>query len=124
MAGLISEWRVAIFVMTIAFFAVVMIALVASTVTHEYYALTTRRILILHAGCGPGWIWCKKDVKRSPVFQELTNFQIEVEEQLGIGSVLFRSTNLGFKFVNNAPEVAEMVKKRIPEAPPRALLKF
>eukprot|EP01102_Stenamoeba_stenopodia_P023254 TRINITY_DN9954_c0_g1_i1.p1 TRINITY_DN9954_c0_g1~~TRINITY_DN9954_c0_g1_i1.p1 ORF type:complete len:286 (+),score=74.97 TRINITY_DN9954_c0_g1_i1:106-963(+) len=124
MAGLISEWRVAIFVMTIAMFAVVMIAFVASTVTHEYYALTTRRILILHAGCGPGWFWCKKDVKRSPVFQELTNFQIEVEEQLGIGSVLFRSTNLGFKFVNNAPEVAEMVKRRIPEAPPRALLKF
>lgn len=124
MSGLIEEWRVAIFMMVIGSFAVVMIALVSSSVMHEYYALTTRRILILHAGMGPGWLWCKPKVKRSPVFQELTNFQVDVEEQFGIGSVLFRSTGLGYKFVNNAPEVAEMVKRRIPEAPPKSILKF
>jgi hypothetical protein len=42
MSGLISEWRMAIFLMLVALFAVVMIAVVASTVMHEYYALTTR----------------------------------------------------------------------------------
>merc|ERR1711988_1417003 len=124
MSVLIDHSGATVFLCVIGAFGLFVAALMSSTLAHEYYALTTRRILILHAGCGPKFWIFKPSVKRSPVFNDLKSFQVEVEEQFGIGSVLFKSTDLGFKYVHNANEVAEMIQKRIPEAPPRALLKF
>eukprot|EP00013_Stygamoeba_regulata_P023767 CAMPEP_0177647332 /NCGR_PEP_ID=MMETSP0447-20121125/10242_1 /TAXON_ID=0 /ORGANISM="Stygamoeba regulata, Strain BSH-02190019" /LENGTH=289 /DNA_ID=CAMNT_0019149907 /DNA_START=150 /DNA_END=1019 /DNA_ORIENTATION=- len=124
LSWLIHTWQASVVVMSMCGIFVVIVAAFMANVFHEFYAITSRRIIILHAGCLFGLGPCKRDVKRSPPFTELTNFQIEVEEQFGVGSVMFRSTNVGFKYVDNAQNVADMVKKRIPEAPPRTLLKF
>lgn len=124
MSGLIDHWRVTVFLFCVSGFAVAMMGIFTSTIYHEYYALTSRRILILHSGCCFGLLCCKRDVKRSPLFSQLTSFQIEVEEYFGIGSVFFRSTGLGYKHVRNASQVADMIRRRMPQQAPRTLVKF
>jgi len=124
LSWIIHEWQAALFIMVLCGGFVFIVGVLMSSVFHEYYALTTRRIIILHGGCLCRFLICAPDVRRSPPFTELTNLQIEVEQQFGVGSVMFRSTNVGFKYVDNAKNVADMVRKRIPEAPPRTLLKF
>jgi len=128
-AGLMSglehqEWRVLVYNFSVAIAIVLVIILATTSIFHEFYAVTNRRIIILHAGCLCGVLWCKKDVKRSPVFSKLTNFNLEIETQFGLESVFFRSTKLGFTNLRNGHLAAKHIKSRLPEAPPKTQIVF
>jgi len=124
MSGLIDEWRVLVYNFSCAFAAVFMIILVSSVIFHEYYAVTNKRIIILHAGCCCGYLWCRKNVKKSPLFSKLTNFNLEIETQFGLESVFFRSTKLGFTNLKDGKLAAKHIKQRLPEAPPKTQIIF
>jgi len=124
MTGLIGKWRVLIFNFSVALTAVLFIMFGTSTIFHEFYAVTNRRIIILHSGCLCNFLWCKRDVKKCPVFSKLTNFNLEIEEQFGLQSVFFRSTKLGFTNLRNGNVAAKQIKMRLPEAPPKTQIMF
>jgi len=124
MSGLIDEWRVTVYLFCITFVICLVIMTVWSTLIHEYYAITNKRIIILHAGCCCGVLWMKKDVKKSPVFSKLTNFHLEIEYEFGLGNVWFRSTRLGFSHLRDARIAARNIKSRLPEAPPKTQIMF